>query len=49
MKMTREKAEYYLKDEIKTSGEYAALGLRTMAEDEARHARFWKRYLARSR
>jgi len=49
MGITLEKARYYLADEIKASKEYAALGLRTMAEDEARHARFWRRFIAKRR
>lgn len=43
LKLTKRKALYFYKDEKHAAKTYRKLGLHEMAEDEARHARYFKK------
>lgn len=43
MKLTCERAKYFLKDEEKASREYNQLGFKKLARDESTHAKFFRK------
>lgn len=45
MKLTPKRARYLIKDEAKATKEYHALGLHSLAKDEARHRRVLQKKL----
>lgn len=45
MKLTKKKAKYFKKDELKAYKEYKKLSLKKISKDEKRHYKFFKKFL----